>query len=101
MKWVGNVVRIHLKGRIWAQDQGGVKFQPADILMYFEELKQEPNVEIGFKDFFEMGSIVIQTTRLAGNNLSKTIWLKRLFVSKDNFDIISTVLAPRVKLLYR
>ena len=50
------VPRTHLKKKIWAQDQGGIKFQPADILKYFEELKREPNAEIGFKDFFEIGS---------------------------------------------
>ena len=54
------------------EDQGGTKFprvaglpissnsscgsQPADILKYFEELKRGPNVEIGFKDFFDRGS---------------------------------------------
>ena len=48
--------RSHLKKRIWAQDQGGAKFQSADILRYFEDLKRGPNVEIGFKDFFEIAS---------------------------------------------
>ena len=48
--------RSHLKKRVWAQDQGGTKFQPADILKYFEELKRGPNVEIGFKNFFEIAS---------------------------------------------
>ena len=52
--------------------QGGTKFpriaglpicsnssfgsQLADILKYFEGLKRGPNVEIGFKDFFDMSS---------------------------------------------
>jgi hypothetical protein len=40
-----------------AQSQGGIDFQPADILTYFEELKLGPNTEIGIKDIFEMASI--------------------------------------------
>jgi hypothetical protein len=66
--------RNHLKKRAWAQDQGGIKFprvaglpigsnpgcgsQPADILVYFEELKRGPNADVGFKNFFEMVSKV-------------------------------------------
>jgi hypothetical protein len=49
--------RSHLKNRILVQVQGGTKFQSADILMYFEELKLGPNTEIGTKDLFEMASI--------------------------------------------
>jgi len=37
-----------------AQGQGGNEVQPTDILKYFEELKQDPNTEIGTKDFFEI-----------------------------------------------
>ena len=38
------------------QGQGGTEFRPAGILKYFEELKREPNTEIGPKDFFEIAS---------------------------------------------
>jgi len=38
------------------QVQGGTEFQPADILKYFEELKLDPNTEIGTKGFFEVAS---------------------------------------------
>ena len=31
-------------------------FQSAGILLYFEELKREPNAEIGPKDIFDMVS---------------------------------------------
>jgi hypothetical protein len=48
--------RSHLKNRILVQVQGGTEFQPADILMYFEELKLGLKTEIGTKDFFEMVS---------------------------------------------
>jgi len=41
-----------LKNWILFQDQGGTKFEPADILRYFEELKRGANAEIGTKDFF-------------------------------------------------
>jgi len=34
--------------------RGGAKFQPAGILLYFEELKRGTNKEIGPKDFFEI-----------------------------------------------
>jgi len=36
-------VRSHLKNRILAQGQGGIKFQAAGILGCFEELKREGN----------------------------------------------------------
>ena len=36
------------------QDQGGLEFQSAGILSYFEELKRELNTEIDPKDIFEM-----------------------------------------------
>ena len=54
------VSRSHLKNRILVQGQGGVTFQPAGILLYFEELKREPNAEIGPKDIFEIASIANQ-----------------------------------------
>jgi hypothetical protein len=40
------------------QGQGGRAFQPAGILVYFEELKHETNTEIGLKDIFEIRSLV-------------------------------------------
>ncbi len=49
--------RSLLKRRIWAQGHGGTKFQPADILKSFGELKRGPNVEIGFKNFFGIASM--------------------------------------------
>ena len=48
--------RSHLKNRILIQVQGGTEFQPADILKYFDELKLDPNPEIGTKGLFEMAS---------------------------------------------
>jgi hypothetical protein len=39
-----------------AQVQGGIEFQPADILKYFEELKPGSNTEIGTKELFEIVS---------------------------------------------
>ena len=36
--------------------QGGLKFQPAGILKYFEDLKREPNTGFGPKDIYEIGS---------------------------------------------
>mgnify|MGYP001822596300 CR=1 FL=1 len=38
------------------QGQGDLEFQPAGILLYFEELKREINTEIGIKDIFKIGS---------------------------------------------
>ena len=38
------------------QGQGDLEFQPAGILLYFEELKREINAEIGIKDIFKIGS---------------------------------------------
>jgi len=46
------------------QDQGGIAFQAAGILEYFEELKRNPNTDIGPKDIFETAS------NLYGNRLS-------------------------------
>jgi hypothetical protein len=55
-----------------AQGQGGVEFQPADILKYFEELKRGPNTEIETKDFFEMASkykqVVLPEKKGTGQN---------------------------------
>ena len=51
-----NFNRTYLKKRILVKYQGGPEFQPAGILKYVEDLKREPNAEIGPKDFFEMGS---------------------------------------------
>ena len=44
----------HLKKRILVQDRDGFLFQPAGILKYVEDLKQEANKDIELKDFFEM-----------------------------------------------
>jgi hypothetical protein len=46
------LTRSHLRNRILVQVQGGIEFQPAGILMYFEEFKLGTNTEIGTKDFF-------------------------------------------------
>ena len=51
-----NNIRSHLKNRILVQDQGGAEFQPADILKYDEDLKREPNADIGPKGIFEIAS---------------------------------------------
>ena len=48
--------RSPLKNWILVQGQGGLVFQPGGILSYFEELKREPNAEIGPKDIFEKAS---------------------------------------------
>jgi hypothetical protein len=45
------------------QDQGGTKVQPAGILKYFEELKRDPNAEIGPKDIFEIASNIFSKER--------------------------------------
>ena len=50
------VSRSHLKNKILVQSQGGLKFQPAGILQYFEDLKREHNTEFGLKDIFEIAS---------------------------------------------
>jgi competence protein ComEC len=52
-------VRSHLKNRILVQSQGGLKFQPAGILKYFEDLKRELNTRFGAKDIFEIASTLI------------------------------------------
>ena len=48
------VNRSPLKNRILVQAQGGVKFQPAGIPWYFEELKQEYLTETGTKRIFKI-----------------------------------------------
>ncbi len=48
--------RSHLKNRIFAEGQGGAKFQTAGILKYVEDLKRRPNAEIEPKDIFEITS---------------------------------------------
>jgi hypothetical protein len=58
--WTLDKIRSHLKNSILVQDQGGAKVQSTGILKYSEELKREPNTEIGPKDFFEIGSTYIQ-----------------------------------------
>ncbi len=49
------LIKTHLKIRVLFQDQGDNEFQPAGILMYFEELERESNTEIGTYDIFETG----------------------------------------------
>jgi len=44
------------KNKILVQSQGGIKFQPAGILQYFEDLKREHNTEFGPKGIFEIAS---------------------------------------------
>ena len=51
-----SICRSYLKNKILGQGQGGHKVQPADILVYFEELERGPNAEIGTKDIFEIAS---------------------------------------------
>ena len=51
--------RSYLKNKILVQDQGGLTFQPAGILLYFEELKRESNTEIGPKEIIEITSIAV------------------------------------------
>jgi hypothetical protein len=44
--------RSYLKIWILVQYQGGRAFQTGRILLYFEDLEQTPNADIGPKDFF-------------------------------------------------
>jgi hypothetical protein len=44
--------RSHLKNRILVQSQGRLEFQPAGILMYFEELKLKLNAGFGAINIF-------------------------------------------------
>jgi hypothetical protein len=53
------LTRSYLKKEILVQYRGGVEFQPAGILQYFEDLKRGSNKEIGPKDFFEITSKVM------------------------------------------
>ena len=48
--------RNHLKNRILVQGQGKAEFQPTGILKYVEDLKREPNADIGPKGIFEIAS---------------------------------------------
>jgi hypothetical protein len=63
--------RSHLKNRILVQVHGGIEFQPADILKYFEELEFGPNTEIGTKGLFEMASIFVCRLYIQYDNLRK------------------------------
>jgi len=49
------LIGTHLKSGILLQNQGDNEFQPAGILLYFEELERESNTEIGTKDILETG----------------------------------------------
>ena len=49
-----NAHKSYRKNWILVQGQGGRSFQSGRILSYFEELKREPNAEIGPKDIFEI-----------------------------------------------
>jgi hypothetical protein len=42
------------------QDRGGAEFLTAGILLYVEDLKRGTNKDMGPKDIFEMGSIIVQ-----------------------------------------
>ena len=74
------LTRSQLKKEILVQGQGGPEIQPADILKYFEELKRGHNADIGFKDSFEIASIIketitmpkIKTNRAAAKRFSQT-----------------------------
>jgi hypothetical protein len=55
MDCLNHLLITHLKNRIFVQSQGGLEFQPAVILLYFEDLKREPNTGFGPKDIFELG----------------------------------------------
>jgi hypothetical protein len=55
----GIVTRTHLKNRILVQDRGGAEFKTGGILLYVEDFKEGTNKDIGPKDIFEMGSIII------------------------------------------
>jgi hypothetical protein len=46
--------KSHLKNKILVQTQGGLEFQSAGILKYFEDLKRELNTGFGLKDIFEI-----------------------------------------------
>jgi len=61
--------RNHLKNRILVQVHGGIEFQPADILKYFEELEFGPNTEIGTKGLFEMASRFVCRRYIQYDNL--------------------------------
>ena len=50
--------RSHLKNRILVPDRGRVDFQTAGNLMVVEDLKREPNKDMGPKDIFEMTSSI-------------------------------------------
>jgi hypothetical protein len=70
------MVRTHLKNRILVQDLGEAEFsrfaglpagsnplcgsKTAGILSYVEDFKRGTNKDIGPKDIFEMGSIIVQ-----------------------------------------
>ena len=56
-KFLGHDTISHLKNRVLCQGLGGVEFQPIGILKYVEDLKREPNADIGPKDIFEIASI--------------------------------------------
>ena len=83
--------RSHLKIRILVQVQGGIEFQPADILKYFEELKLGPNTEIGTKDFFEMASKK-RTGTYPGPLSSKYVFLTaaRIDIATAGINVTST-----------
>ena len=53
-----NYTGSHLKSALggWVQGQGGAEFQPADILKYFNCLKQGLNAGVGPKNIFEIVS---------------------------------------------
>jgi hypothetical protein len=62
------------------QSQGGVKFQPAGILKYFEELKREFNAGFGSKDIFKIASINMQLHGNACIDLDQVEKIKEVFL---------------------
>ena len=56
-----DVIRGHLKNRIFDSNQGATENQPAGILKYVEDLRRGSNAELVRKDIFKI--ISIGTTR--------------------------------------
>jgi len=63
------------KNRILLKAQGGGECQPAGIRKYVEDLKREPNADIGPTDIFETASYKTHNKRGAGLFIDQiTIW---------------------------
>ncbi|MFH1980715.1 MAG: hypothetical protein ABIL58_02610 [Pseudomonadota bacterium] len=61
-------IRTCLKKRVFGSDQGDGKHQPSGILVYFEDLMRGFNADMGQKDFFEIGSIIVLSVDQAPSN---------------------------------